>query len=1003
VLRAIGSDSHRLALDAHTPATRAQLVSEDPSLANAIDDLTHFLTATDLPAERVQHIWVTREDPTASVPVLSYVHVSAAYRAEARALRAAARNADATAPFRTPVLSEEPRKVLTPRDAAKSLIFHHPEIVRLEPKQAAIVLDVIEDSTLIEDLARQIADLGDGWLTATPARGPDGRPVFDRHGQPIIQYDPSDDTLAVAGFVVKDILHRVFNEPALEGANWHVNPGRTTVSQPNAAELAAMPPRERGGFRVAARYAPGSVLHGLVVHDLAVVNPASRRVRLSLKNTWLRYVGAYVEMYDAAGTRLIQHVTGPEAQLSPPYYKPEHDSPVKHGRFLSVLGSNIDFLGFVLPPERLAPTELEFDVPAEASSARVVFGSLGIGGEVIEDYGTLGAVVTLIANIGIPTLLTALAVGRDTNLDLADIFTKPTLWLDVIRREGFGIYVSVKADNAVPALIQTGKLILSIALDALPALASRLAALIGSEQLEEAVPVVGWGIKLLRLQAGARELTTTITEVLSGPALFDNRIDLTMDTMVTIHRDPRDFQFPATATRYVLRAVYDKSNEFEITGKLPTGRSAPIEEVFRDVPSGGKAKIDVWFLTDNNWIAGHGTTGTYDNLPDVASERAITIEENLVPLTAMTQYTHRQKLGYANGHYRWEHGAAPTATDVDLNCDDETLCSLDAITVSQDIGAVGYAWRAAAPSTPICGTSGGASSLHRVQNLSLTENPEAALKIGRCGYAGKAALAYELLAPKDRPGRYFYLEPAVDGFHLRAIAPDQLGPFDMQQTMSWGRFTVAIDAMAVHHSGYVFGVSAATHKLEIIALPDAARPDAGAIVATIKAGRGARDGLLDTPIAVGVDRRSGAVLVLEAGNARVQAFDVYGNPLERFTPLGSTTKRATLALHDEPGADVTYLDLAVESTGFLYVLSYQHEGTTPADYRVDLYDPDGRFLSRTVGVAAGRLAVDVWRNLFTLNYAPIVRPSGPEPSISEWVPSTPDGCTQEQNPFCQRK
>src|SRR4030095_9968248 len=146
-----------------------------------------------------------------------------------------------------------------------------------------------------------------------------------------------------------------------------------------------------------------------------------------------------------------------------------------------------------------------------------------------------------------------------------------TLWLDVTRGEGFGIYVSVKADNAVPALIQTGKLILSIALDALPALASRLAALIGSEQLEEAVPVVGWGITLLRLQAGARELTTTITEVLSGPALFDNRIDLTMDTMVTIHRDPRDFQFPATATRYVLRAVYDKSNEFEITGKLPTG------------------------------------------------------------------------------------------------------------------------------------------------------------------------------------------------------------------------------------------------------------------------------------------------------------------------------------------------------------------------------------------------------------------------------------------------
>jgi hypothetical protein len=41
------------------------------------------------------------------------------------------------------------------------------------------------------------------------------------------------------------------------------------------------------------------------------------------------------------------------------------------------------------------------------------------------------------------------------------------------------------------------------------------------------------------------------------------------------------------------------------------------------------------------------------------------------------------------------------------------------------------------------------------------------------------------------------------------------------------------------------------------------------------------------------------------------------------------------------------------------------------------------------GLAAARLQVDLWRNVFTLNYE-IVQGSGrTEPSVSEWIPSTP--------------
>ena len=139
--------------------------------------------------------------------------------------------------------------------------------------------------------------------------------------------------------------------------------------------------------------------------------------------------------------------------------------------------------------------------------------------------------------------------------------------------------------------------------------------------------------------------------------------------------------------------------------------------------------------------------------------------------------------------------------------------------------------------------------------------------------------------------------------------------------------------------------------------------------------------------------------MLEGGNARIQAFDVHGNALARFK--GGSSEIRLLKFE----SDATYLDMAVESTGWIYILSFVGSGRNPSDYRLDIYDPDGsddNYLSRTTGVAAGKMAVDLWRNIFTLNYEPIVGPSGVEPSISEWIPSTPDGCNQAANPFCGR-
>jgi len=74
----------------------------------------------------------------------------------------------------------------------------------------------------------------------------------------------------------------------------------------------------------------------------------------------------------------------------------------------------------------------------------------------------------------------------------------------------------------------------------------------------------------------------------------------------------------------------------------------------------------------------------------------------------------------------------------------------------------------------------------------------------------------------------------------------------------------------------------------------------------------------------------------------------------------------------------------------MYVLSYVGTGRSVSNFRLDLLDPKGNFLSRSTGLAAAHLVVDKWRTAYTLNYETIVGPGGRvEPTVSQWLPSAP--------------
>jgi hypothetical protein len=104
----------------------------------------------------------------------------------------------------------------------------------------------------------------------------------------------------------------------------------------------------------------------------------------------------------------------------------------------------------------------------------------------------------------------------------------------------------------------------------------------------------------------------------------------------------------------------------------------------------------------------------------------------------------------------------------------------------------------------------------------------------------------------------------------------------------------------------------------------------------------------------------------------------------------------------QPGPDkksLNYLDMAVESQGYMYVLSSINDGSATTDYLLDLYDPEGAFLFRSPdatkttnpqNIVAGRITVDIFRNLYALSYETLNGPGGgAQPGLAHWMPTPP--------------
>jgi hypothetical protein len=434
-----------------------------------------------------------------------------------------------------------------------------------------------------------------------------------------------------------------------------------------------------------------------------------------------------------------------------------------------------------------------------------------------------------------------------------------------------------------------------------------------------------------------------------------------------------------------------------------------MEVKFYGIPAGGRLRIYAFFYAANGWQSGQGETewmeavGTGDT---TTLKKALVITTNEIPLSEKSVYIHKQKIVYEREGHRWKvTDQAPTATrKTNSPYPGKDIIRHVGITVAQSPAMLGYTWQGTGLNVPkdFPNAPKTNEALYTFQNLSLLQLPEKQYAVPKVGFSSMTSLLYDIASKDDGTGRNFFIDTTdgefdgekrpEGGCHIRRVAlkfdgnpPD----FSTATGKSWGRFEFPMDKYVFHPAGYVLGISYNRHKVFVVNL-SGETTDKAAPVATMISGQGLRDGLIDGPEAIAV-ALDGRLLVLEGGNNRIQSFDLQGNPVPYFAnpqkPGGDKIPTMSLAT---TARDSHYLDLAVEAKGYIYVLAYKGDGLSPADYRVDIYKPDGAFLVTTTGVAAAKMIVDTLRSLYTLNYEVILGRDGrPEPSISMWLPPPP--------------
>jgi hypothetical protein len=1041
----------RHALKPHRDETRAAAAASSDLLRLIPGHrLTHFVEAVELPADAPILLRVTsaKRPAAAKLDTLTHaaIHIPTASRHKALIERWRREDAAGLPPRPHPKLKalgvkfpgdtwqkdkDYYRKLIVdaaalqhPMDVAITLVMHHPELMSLDPDVHARVNAYLEYIDSMDSLARSIMEQAtthahapkadNNWVNAVPATGAD-MSAPDPRGLQIYSWSkPTRDAMAFPGIPGKPLSEALqITKDAADLKDWSyvVQPGTTCVGGPHQSAPAMFAELDRPSRRLLE--AVGDARAQFMTRDITPnsgvlysdVKFEGTTLSLGVTNQWVRWLSVYVEFLGPDGKTPVKP-EGWTTQLPAHFTQFETDTK----KYLQWISARNTILGI---PVKASPTTITFPWPTNnPSGARILCGGVGcFDGNNIGRWDDVvcpaGAVLTAIFNYAVPIFF--LISGTS--------YVWPKKMDELVKQaiETFLMVLKVIINGPVAAKIANGdisnvyaafgNMAMDIMVKAVPEVTAIIVAEIGSEEaVEEAVPIAGWIVQAASVVADMATIAQTVVEVLASYATMELDVNKVMDVKLTVAPDEKSSEgkvWPSQSDHWQATLQYSNGPAYQKTGRLDATRTTgPIEVAFSALPAGGTLTATFAVYSSDDWLCGKAESVSLPApvndavmlIPAAGSDQ-LRITQFPAPLTVKTRYLHKTRLVYDGGHHHWsDSAAAPTATAASLDAtpSGNHLTSLAGITLSQLTGALGYVWNAAGLKLPDCAGGTAPPLPFAFQNISVVpaNDRNQDWPSPKCSFAFQPCLVYDLLGPRSQPARNFYFDPRNERYHLRRVILDRNTEFSTAPGQSFGRFHLPMNALAVHTAGYVVGVSTSSHKLEVLPLMDAPVADADAPSAMMKGGLGRRPGLFHSPLAV-VTTVDGRILVLDqriesaalSAQSRIQALDVHGNPVSCFAG-----KSPEFMLKDD-GPTVKYLDMGVESKGYVYVLKIMGDQSDPANYMLDIYNPDGTFLVESPGVTAGKLAVSLWRDVYTLNYEMLTGPNGPEPSVSWWSAS----------------
>jgi hypothetical protein len=814
---------------------------------------------------------------------------------------------------------------------------------------------------------------------------------------------------------------------AYTGKMWARQDGTAFVDSSGAAAAASS-----GSVVMKCKQDPGQYLTRLNATSATTGNLTT--VDMRLLNAATRFLGVYLQFFsDANPDKPLLLADIPEYKSGSIIAGHEKSSDQPDAMFIGILGSAITVMAVPVGPAFMFPS---FKLPAGVTTVKVLMSGLGTGANTHPDTLLLGEVMTGVVSYGLTAFMCAMGAALSMQLVwntlLTPVMTGIAQEIALVVTSGF----NDKGPNTwqfwAAQTLLVAKLVAQVAVG--KAVGPLLTKLIfgtitaNSEAFaEDEIPLVGWVMLGVSVAVGVASLLETSIEVVLSPKTYVWELGFTHDVTVTVTHDSTNSAFPAEATHCIVTATFGDAIPHRQTLSM-NGRNLtqPIDVTFPSVPLGGSIAASVALIQQAvpgqaSILLGKGSTDNLVNGPTVAP--AIQITQLPFPLGPQTVYRHKRKTALtASGVHYWNTTAAPPVATQPACAEAGTICKLNSISVrhgtSSGPGYVGYAWQSQNldPSVAPGCASQGAGQLDQMANVN-ADDGASGYAVTTCGYEFSGVqLAYDLLpssllapvngSPSANPGgRNFYLDTsgsATGTWHLRQVVLDASPHFDQSASKSWGVLNFLPDVLLLHPAGHVVSISSANNKIESLPLPKVGLADSDALVSLLAqthCGEGSRPGRLTQPLTAGV-AADGTIIVLENGDpnalppvpTRLQAITVGGNPKKHFTgQTGSPNAAYFFELTETPAANNwTLLDVAVEYTGAIYVLSISPTGICQLD--IYLHDQVGtKPLCTTTGINAGKLAVDFWRGVYTLNNDVIARDDGAtprltEPSVSRWEP-----------------